>query len=80
MAKRLVSVRPMHKRNGFNTLALTVIADQMADTDAFMHSIMLLNLDGNIYFLESCVHSSNKVTVRLTEDVFDFSKYIYTGS
>ena len=51
MAKRLVSVRPMHKRNGFNTLALTVIADQMADPDAFMPIIMLLNLDGNIYFL-----------------------------
>ncbi len=73
MTKRLVSVRSEHKRSGFNTKALTVIADQVADTDAFMHCIMLLTLDRNNTLVESFVHSSNKA-------VFGFFRSFYTGS
>ena len=68
-----MSVRPKHNKNGLNTQALTVIADQAADTDAFMHSIMLLTLDGNKTLVESFVHLSIKA-------VFGFLQSFYTGS
>jgi len=42
----------MQKRNGFNTLVMTVISDQVADADELMQRIMLLTLNGKNYILE----------------------------
>ena len=62
----------MQKRNGFSTLALTVSADQLADTKSLIHSIMLTNMDGNNHVDESFVYLSNKMQSLWTNGVIDF--------
>lgn len=53
----------MQKRNGFSPSALTVSADHLADTKSLIHSIMLVNMDGNNYLDEFFVYLSNKVNL-----------------
>ena len=51
----------MQERNGFSTSALTVSADQLADTKSLVRSIMLKNMDGNNHLYELFVYLSKKV-------------------
>ena len=37
MVKQLMTERPLHKRNGFNTLSLTVSSDSLRKCEVFMH-------------------------------------------
>ena len=70
----------MQKRNGFSTLALTVSADQLADTKSLIHSIMLTNMDGNNHLYELFVYLSNKVKSLWTNGVINFYGSFPTGS
>ena len=51
----------MHKWKSFNTLELTVSADQLVDTKSLIHYIMRKNMDGNNHLDEMFVYLSNKV-------------------
>ena len=62
----------MQKRNGFSTSALTVSANQLADTKSLVRGIMLKNMDGNNHFYELFVDLSNKVKSLWTNGVIDF--------
>ena len=70
----------MQKRNGFSTSALTVSADQLADTKSLVRSIMLKNMDGNNHLYELFVYLSNKVKSLWTNGVINFYGPFPTGS
>ena len=59
----------MHKWKSFNTLELTVGADQLADTKSLIHYIMRKNMDGNNHLDEMFVYLSNKVKCLWTNSV-----------
>ena len=68
----------MHQKNGVNTLALTIIADQVADPEVLMTRMMLQSFNGSNYLLEPCNHMSNEVTILLTEVSPDLYKCFQT--
>ena len=70
----------MHKWKSFNTLGLTVSADQLADTKSLVRSIMLKNMDGNNHLYELFVYLSNKVKSLWTNGVINFYGPFPTGS